>query len=271
MRRCAWTREVRPKDELLRLVLDPEDRVFVDVLGRAPGRGIYLSPDASVVSAALAPKGLGRLFRGKARGLGPLLQPASTQSGRSSSESPSEIIARLLERRAIELVALARRASQLEVGTDTVLETLTKDVGGSCLILARDVGNHTERRIRERLDLTRRVRLRVFSSKDRFAEALGRGPTGVLLARPGTMADRLAAEGRRLALLSGRAATDVLDPEGLHPEVDSPRSEEDIPSEDESGREARSRARRSSEPVRTSRGVEAMTGVEAASASRCSD
>lgn len=271
MRRCVWTREVRPKDELLRLVLDPEDRVFVDVLGKAPGRGVYLSPEASVVSAGLAPKGLGRLFRGRARGLGPLLTPASTESEKGSDESPPEIIGRLLERRAIELVALVRRAGQLEVGTDTVLETLTKDIEGSCLVLARDVGQHTERKVRERFDLARRVRLRVFSSKNRFAEGLGRGPTGVLLARPGTLADRLAAEGRRLALVTGQAPTDVLDPEPSHPEVDSPGSEEDIPSEDVSGREVRSVRLRAAEAVRTSRGAEAMIGVEMTPTSRCSD
>ncbi len=205
MRRCAWTREAFPKDELIRLVLDPSGRVFVDVLGRGPGRGVYIYPSRKVVAAALSSKGLAKIFRGQARALG--FAPKAEQERISAGEppqapfSPSEYIARLVLGRAVELVALAKRAGQLEVGTDIVLQGLKKNRDGSVLVLAQDLSSRTAQKIREQIR-SDSVRVRVFGSKDRFGEVLGRGSTGVLHCLPGNFAERIAAEGMRLAGLS---------------------------------------------------------------------
>lgn len=209
MRRCALTRTIRPKDELLRLVLDPSGLVYIDLRARVPGRGIYIVPTASVVDAALTPKGLSRLFRGRARGLGPVGPPGAGfeepaaeahEDPRRDGPRPSEAIGQLLLERAIELVALARRAGQLEIGTDAVLDALRQSVPGATLILARDLGRSTDRRVREACEGgSAPPRIRVFGTKNRLGGVLGRAPTGVLLCSPGVLADRIAAEGRRVA------------------------------------------------------------------------
>lgn len=205
VRRCAWTREARPKDELLRLVLDPSGRVFVDLLGRGPGRGVYISPDRTVIAAALSPKGLDRIFRGRARGLGfaPEADHPSPEQGTEPRDRnhPSDFISRLLLRRAVELVTLARRAGQLEVGTDVVLQGLVKKTSGSVLVLAQDLSSRTAKKVHEHVH-EQSVRVRVFGTKDLFGNALGRAPTGVLHCLPGTLADRIAAEGIRLERLN---------------------------------------------------------------------
>ena len=238
MRRCAWTRKAYPKDELIRLVLDPTGRVFVDVLGRAPGRGIYIVPDRNVIAAALSPKGLNKLFRGRAGGLGFAPEAEKTQAvddlkSPHTPSSPSDHIARLLSDRAIELVALARRAGQLEVGTDIVLQALDKRVNGSVLILAHDLSSRTARRIHEQLTGEQQGRVKyqpevcVFGSKDDFGAALGRAPTGVLYCSPGTLADRIATEGKRLSALVAQPDWDLID---LHAGVGAESLSQDVDS-----------------------------------------
>ncbi|MDY0100980.1 MAG: YlxR family protein [Bacilli bacterium] len=45
LRRCTLTNKVLPKQELLRIVKTKDDQVFVDLSGRANGRGAYLQKD----------------------------------------------------------------------------------------------------------------------------------------------------------------------------------------------------------------------------------
>ena len=47
MRTCVVTREIRPKKELIRVVATKEGIVSVDLKGKAPGRGAYLSLKSS--------------------------------------------------------------------------------------------------------------------------------------------------------------------------------------------------------------------------------
>lgn len=52
MRTCVVTRESRPKKELVRVVRNKEGIVSVDLTGKAPGRGAYLSLDKAVILKA---------------------------------------------------------------------------------------------------------------------------------------------------------------------------------------------------------------------------
>ncbi|MBQ3084768.1 MAG: YlxR family protein [Clostridia bacterium] len=47
MRMCLCCREMKPKKELTRVVLNKEGEIKVDPIGKAPGRGAYLcnAPD----------------------------------------------------------------------------------------------------------------------------------------------------------------------------------------------------------------------------------
>ena len=108
LRRCLVTREVRPKAELLRFVVGPEDHLLPDPAERLPGRGLWLTPRRDIVAAAAA-KGL----FAKAAGRRVVL--------------PSDLageVERLLRGRCLALLGLARRAGQLRTGFEKVREDL---------------------------------------------------------------------------------------------------------------------------------------------------
>jgi predicted RNA-binding protein YlxR (DUF448 family) len=57
-RMCIGCRSVRPKKELLRLVMRMDSSVTVDEAQRAPGRGVYLCPLMDCFEKALKKKDL---------------------------------------------------------------------------------------------------------------------------------------------------------------------------------------------------------------------
>ena len=52
LRRCVVTKEQLPKAELLRIVKNKEKEVFVDLTGKANGRGAYIKKDVNVLKTA---------------------------------------------------------------------------------------------------------------------------------------------------------------------------------------------------------------------------
>ena len=59
-RTCIVTREKFPKQELLRIVKNNDGQVFVDISGKANGRGAYLKKDLDVLEKAIKTKALER-------------------------------------------------------------------------------------------------------------------------------------------------------------------------------------------------------------------
>lgn len=57
-RTCVVTREKYPKQELLRIVKNNEGTVFVDISGKANGRGAYIKKDLSVLEKAIKTKAI---------------------------------------------------------------------------------------------------------------------------------------------------------------------------------------------------------------------
>lgn len=53
MRKCVASQEMKPKNELFRIVRSPEGEVFYDPTGKKSGRGTYLSKDKTVVEKAM--------------------------------------------------------------------------------------------------------------------------------------------------------------------------------------------------------------------------
>ena len=51
-RTCVVTKEKLPKNELLRIVRNNDNIVFVDVTGKANGRGAYIKKDLEVLEKA---------------------------------------------------------------------------------------------------------------------------------------------------------------------------------------------------------------------------
>lgn len=52
LRRCVVTKEQLPKVELLRIVKNKENEIFVDLTGKANGRGAYIKKDVNVLKTA---------------------------------------------------------------------------------------------------------------------------------------------------------------------------------------------------------------------------
>lgn len=58
LRTCVVTKEVKPKNELIRVAATKEGIVSVDKVGKAPGRGAYLTLDHDVIMEAKRTKAL---------------------------------------------------------------------------------------------------------------------------------------------------------------------------------------------------------------------
>ncbi len=62
MRSCVITKEKLPKNELLRIVRDPNGMVIVDTTGKINGRGAYIKKDKEVLDKAKKSKILERIL-----------------------------------------------------------------------------------------------------------------------------------------------------------------------------------------------------------------
>ena len=62
MRSCVVSREKLPKQELIRIVKNKENNVFVDVTGKQNGRGIYIKKDLEVLEKAKKSKIMDKLL-----------------------------------------------------------------------------------------------------------------------------------------------------------------------------------------------------------------
>lgn len=65
MRTCIGCGAVRPKKELIRIVMTKEGEILLDQTGRANGRGAYLCDDPLCLQKAKKRKGLQKAFRGR--------------------------------------------------------------------------------------------------------------------------------------------------------------------------------------------------------------
>ncbi len=60
VRKCVATNEKLPKNELVRVVKNNEGKVFVDLTGKANGRGAYLKKSNDAIDVAIKKNSLGR-------------------------------------------------------------------------------------------------------------------------------------------------------------------------------------------------------------------
>ncbi|MDD3706367.1 MAG: YlxR family protein [Clostridiaceae bacterium] len=56
LRKCLGCNEMKPKKELIRIVRNPEGKVEIDKVGKAPGRGCYICPNLKCLEAAVKAK-----------------------------------------------------------------------------------------------------------------------------------------------------------------------------------------------------------------------
>jgi hypothetical protein len=108
MRMCAVTRQVRPIDELIRFVVSPTGEVVPDLKRKLPGRGLWVSASRQAVAEAVRRNHFNKGFKRDLR-VTPAL-PGDTEI--------------LLERSAIEALAMAAKAGQVVSGFSKVEDAL---------------------------------------------------------------------------------------------------------------------------------------------------
>ena len=120
-RKCIATGESRPKAGLIRFCLGPDGQIVPDVLGKLPGRGIYVSATRAAIDKAVKKN----LFARAAR------QPVKLPEGLA------DLVERLVAQRTVDLLSMARKAGEAVTGYEKVKDWLVKGKGVT-LIQASD-------------------------------------------------------------------------------------------------------------------------------------
>lgn len=102
-RKCIVTGETQPKAGLIRFVIGPDNQVVPDVLGKLPGRGMYVTADRRLLDEA----GRGRFSRSAK-------QPVTVPDGLVDE------VERQLVRRVVDLIALTRKSGRAVCGFEKV-------------------------------------------------------------------------------------------------------------------------------------------------------
>ncbi|WP_142849385.1 RNA-binding protein [Telmatospirillum sp. J64-1] len=177
-RRCIATGRVRPAEEMIRFVVGPDGTVVPDIEGSLPGRGLWISPERDMIAVAQAK----RLFAKAAR------------ARVTVPEDLAERVERLLSRRCLQIVGLARRAGQVVTG----FEKVKAELAARRVALLLEAADAAEGGRAKLSGVGRGVPVIDLFTRDELAVALGRdNPVHVAFA-PGRLAQRLAVECRRL-------------------------------------------------------------------------
>jgi len=177
-RSCLGCREVKPKDELLRFVLDPDSLPVPDIAGKLPGRGAYTCFSRQCLENALARKQFSRAFKGEAK------TPVALEM--------VALVQRLFAERIAATLALANKAGRAVSGSDTVMEALRRG-DAALLILAADISAESEAKFRFAAEKNR-VEIFRFSVKDQLGTPLGKEIRTAVAVSPGAFADKLCRE-----------------------------------------------------------------------------
>lgn len=157
-RSCLGCREVKPKDDLLRFVLDPERVVFPDIARKLPGRGAYTCYSRSCLASAISKRQFSRSFKGEVT-----LLPA---------DELISMITRLQEERITSFISMANKAGKAVSGSDKVMDALRKGTV-ALLVLAGDISQDSRSRFTAIAEKTG-VKVIDFSLKERLGATLGK-------------------------------------------------------------------------------------------------
>ena len=110
-RKCLATGEVQPKYGLVRFVIGPDGQVVADIMGKLPGRGVYVTAEREALEIAVKKKLFSRGFK--------------TQV--TMPDGLVDEVARQILRRLIELLSLARKSGAAVGGYEKVKGWLSKE------------------------------------------------------------------------------------------------------------------------------------------------
>ena len=185
-RKCVATNKVEDTAKMIRYVLSPDGDVTPDIMGKLPGRGVWVTAHRDQLAKAIKTGGFARGFKSKIK-VGADLE---------------ELVQRLLARRLLGLLAMARKSGHIAIGYDQV-----KAAAGSGKIAwrieAREGASDGRGKIRT---LAKAVAMELeqpvpkvmgcFSGAE-LAEALGRDTVVHLSLPPGKLAKAFTADAAR--------------------------------------------------------------------------
>lgn len=178
-RRCIVTGDVKDTSGMVRFVVGPGGRVVPDVAGNLPGRGIWLTASHDVVQTAVAKGRFAKAARG------PVVSEADL----------ADQVGRLLARRCLDLIGLARRAGQAVTGFEKV-RTCLRQNDAAALLAASDAGGDGRAKLS---GLAGSMPVVGVFSRTELSSALGRENVVHAALLPGGLADKIVMEAARLA------------------------------------------------------------------------
>ena len=185
-RRCALTREVCDPDHLIRFVVDPGGEIVPDLARRLPGRGVWVTADRASLAEATRINAFARSLKRAVR-----VDPAL-----------AERVDGLIEKRALEALALANKAGLVTIGFQKV-EGLIE--GGSALVLiqAHDASEGGREKLTRKFAAVARAKglepaLVTSLSTEQLSLAMGRSNVVHAALIHGGAAQRFLAEAERL-------------------------------------------------------------------------
>lgn len=184
LRRCIVTGDERPKAEMIRFVVWPDQAggpggtIVPDIDGRLQARGLWLTATRDIVATAVAKRRFAK-------------------AAHASIEAPADLagrVERLLAARMIGLLGLARRAGAAVTGFENVRRELLAGRAG-LLVVARDCGAEGRRKLGA---LGRDLPLVEVLTAGELGEAFGRPDAVHVAVATGPFALNLAREAGRL-------------------------------------------------------------------------
>ncbi len=182
-RRCIASGASKPRDALLRFVVDPAGALVPDLGESLPGRGLWVSAERAALEKA------------RERGL------FARAARRPIAVAPDLIdeVERQLTARALDILGLARRAGALVTGFDKVQRALTER-RVAVLVEASDGARHGRARLGA---LARDIPVIAQFDGAALSRSLGRENVVHAALAPGRLADRFLRESARLAGVRG--------------------------------------------------------------------
>ena len=183
-RMCIVSRDVRPKDELLRFVLAPDGAVTPDLKQNLPGRGVWTNPQRAAVSEAVKRGLFARGFK----------QQVPKDTGLP------DLVEQLMRKQALNLFSLCNRAGLVTSGFEKIASARGGKKPVQLLLHASDASEDGVRKL-SLLGIAPEV-ASIFS---RGEMSLALGQTNVVHAavRKGDLADHLVRAAKRYENYNG--------------------------------------------------------------------
>jgi len=187
-RRCIASGETRDPQHMVRFVLSPTGVVTPDVAGKLPGRGVWVSANRKSLEKVIALKSFARGFKDKAK----------------VESDLTDLTDRLLARRVLGLITMARKSGVIALGFDQV-QSMAREAAIAFRIEAKDGSKDGRSKIRtlskainREQDLPDPVVIGCFTAEE-IGKALAREAIVHAAVKPCKLAKSLAVEVEKLA------------------------------------------------------------------------